>query len=120
MYNKFERWIGNILSQELPTDILAIIFNLYEEENNVWSLELVGTASFDTDDDDWACDEMFNTRETPLRWEQKAIWEEILVNISSIITKYLEKGQYAEKLKIYQGVGIGFVDGDINLIYKNS
>jgi shikimate kinase len=118
MYNKFERWIENILNQELSTDIIAINFNLYEEENDVWSLELVGTASFDTDDDDWACDETFDTRETPLRWEEKATWEDILVHISSIIIKYLEKGQYAEKLKTYQGVGIGFVDGDIKLLYK--
>lgn len=117
MYNEIERWIDNILSKELPSEIRALNFNLYEEENDLWSMELVGTSSFDLIDEDWACDEIFDTREVPIRWEQIAPWEEVLEEMSGLINQYLEKGKYAEKIKAYQGVGIGFVDGDLKLLY---
>ena len=39
---------------ELSSEIKAIIFNLYEDTDNKWSIELVGTFSFNTDNDDWA------------------------------------------------------------------
>ena len=32
----------------------SIIFNLYEDTDNKWSIELVGTFSFNKDNDDWA------------------------------------------------------------------
>lgn len=118
MYNNFEKWIEHILNQELPSGIIALNFNLYEEGFDVWSMELVGTSSFDKDDKDWACDEIFNTRDAQLKWEQKSRWEVILEEISSIISEYLEKGQCSEKLKAYEGIGIGFVDGDIKLLYS--
>ena len=117
MYNTFEKWIEHILKQELPSGIIALNFNLYEEGCDTWSMELVGTSSFDKDDEDWACDEIFNTREALLKWEQKTTWEVILEETSCIINEYLEKGQYSEKMKAYEGIGIGFVDGDIKLLY---
>jgi shikimate kinase len=117
MYNEFEKWIETIFNQELPGKIKAINFNLYGENNNSWSLEMVGTENFDLYEEDWACDEIFDTRDNPLRWEEQAAWEDILEEISGILLTYMEKGQYADKIKTYQGVGVGFVDGDIKLIY---
>lgn len=37
----------------------AVNFNLYENGNNQWSMELVGTSNFDAEYSDWACDEVF-------------------------------------------------------------
>ena len=36
-----------------------------------------------------------------------------------ILKKYLNDGKYADLLKSREGVGVGFVDGDIEIIYKN-
>lgn len=88
-------------------------FNLYEDGGNNWSIELVGTESFDLEDKDWCCDEIFDfgTREIPLSWN------EILDEMMQIIKTYLEQGAYLHILKNYQGVGIGFSDRDIEILF---
>lgn len=119
MYIIIEKWLNKILSQTIPEVVVALNFNLYEDGNNNWSMELVGTESFDLDNEDWCCDEVFDfgTREHPLSWSQKADWEAIFEEMKEQIKKYLEQGLYANILKSYEGVGIGFVDGDIEILY---
>ncbi len=123
MYQQVEQWINTILEQDMPADIVGLNFNLYEDfepgGENGWSMELIGTSSFDENDEDWACDEVcdFGTRETPFRWKENAGWEMILEESAQILRKYLAEGLYAEKLKQADGVGIGFVDGNIEILY---
>ena len=50
----FFEWLDLLLKNELSSEIKAIIFNLYEDTDNKWSIELVGTFSFNKDNDDWA------------------------------------------------------------------
>ena len=50
----FFEWLDLLLKNVLSREIKAIIFNLYEDTENKWSIELVGTFSFNTDNDDWA------------------------------------------------------------------
>ena len=113
MYTQVKDWLDSILKQEIPDAVVALNFNLYEDGGNNWSMELVGTESFDLEDEDWCCDEIFDfgTRETPLSWN------EILDEMTQIIKKYLEQGAYSYILKNYQGVGIGFVGGDIEILF---
>lgn len=94
------------------------MFNLYEDEENWWSLEMVGTDSFDSEDSDWACNEVFDTRDDLHLWVQKSSWEEILQEVTDEIKKYIKSGKYSEKLKSYSGIGVGFVDGDITIVYQ--
>ena len=42
----FFEWLDLLLKNELSSEIKAIIFNLYEDTDNKWSIELVGTFSF--------------------------------------------------------------------------
>lgn len=117
MYQKFEAWLNETLNQELPEDIVAFNFNLYENGDNNWSMELVGTEEFDTEDEDWVCEEVFDNRETPFCWEQEEGWEEALETAKQMVEKYLQCGEYQELFKSYEGIGIGFVDGDIEILY---
>lgn len=41
--NGFYNWLENAL-KKLPSNIEAINFNLYEDNDNKWSIELVGTC----------------------------------------------------------------------------
>ena len=34
-----------------------------------------------------------------------------------LVNEYLSSGKYAGKLKEYQAIGIGFVDGDLQILY---
>lgn len=119
MYGRFEEWLDYTLSSELLEEIVAFCFNLYEEENNSWMVELVGTSCFEEDNPDWACEEVFDSREYPLRWQEECEWEDVHSQIETYIRQYLVTGRYAELLKGYQAVGMGFVDGDLSIIYKS-
>ena len=109
----FFEWLDLILKNELNSEIKAINFNLYEDTDNKWSVELVGTFSFDKDNDDWACDEVFTTRDQPFVIECESDWELVETFFISLVNEYLSSGKYAGKLKEYQAIGIGFVDGDL-------
>ena len=120
MYCNIKNWLDNVLRQDIDEDIVAFCFNLYENRDNLWSMEVVGTESFDEEDDDWACDEVtdFGTREDLFTWNKEATWDIVLKEISSVLKKYLEEGEYADILKSKEGVGLGFVDGDIEILFR--
>lgn len=122
MYKKIETWLNNVLGQKIPSEVKAFCFNLYEDGNEGWSIELVGTETFDPDDEDWACDEItdFGTREEPLSWNEEADWNEVLSDVASILKQYLENGLYADVLKSCTGVAVGFVDGNLEILYSKS
>lgn len=94
----FFSWLDEILSQEFPKDTVAICFNLYEEEDNKWAVELIGTDEFDEEDDDWACDEIIVFRDNLFYFEMDADWEEVWESVNEIILKYLENGTKAKKI----------------------
>ena len=114
--NGMENWLDRTLEHTIPDEVIALAFNLYEDGEDQWSMELVGSNSFDADDPDWVCDEVFATRDDPYVWVQKATWEEILQEVTVQLQTYLETGKYAEKVKSYEGIGVGFVDGEITLL----
>lgn len=121
MYHKMETWLNHVLGQKIPSVIRAFCFNLYEDENDGWSIELVGTETFDLEDEGWACDEItdFGTRDEPLSWKKEAAWNEVLSEVISALKQYLENGLYADVLKSRAGVAVGFVDGNIEILYSN-
>ena len=77
-YSDFEKWVDTSLSIDLPDGIQAFCFNLYEDGDGNWSAEIVGAGSFDKDDSDWACDEVFSNRKNPIRWKSRRSWEKQL------------------------------------------
>lgn len=121
MYNQIEEWLNNVLEQEIPPETAAFCFNLYEDGSSSWSMELVGTEDFDAnpDNSDWACEEVtdFDTRDNPFSWEEDAEWDEVLEDVIVTLKQYLNNGLHADVLKAYAGVGVGFVDGDMEILY---
>lgn len=119
MFDKVSNWLDNVLMQDISKDVVAFCFNLYDDGDNDWSMELIGAARFDTDDEDWPCYEVtdFGTRKENLVWNKTAQWDEVLDEMVAVLKEYLQKGKYAEVLKSKSGVGIGFVDGNIEILY---
>ena len=114
-------WINDTLKDKVITsDIVAFCFNLYEESDGSWAMELVGTQRFDLEDEDWACDEVtdFCSREDQYNWEMECEWEEALEYMVNELKQYLSNGKYAALLKSKTGVGVGFVDGNIEILYS--
>ncbi len=120
MQTEFDKWVNNILSMDMPEEIAAFNFNLYEGEDS-FHIQIIGAPNFDEDDEDWACDEVFSTEENIFIVPHKVAsedWEEGLKYCTNLVTKYLESGEKASVLKSSKAVGIGFVDGDLEIIYK--
>ena len=114
-YAVFEKWVDQTLASPIPDKVVAFCFNLYEDTDG-WSTEIIGAPSFDKNDSDWACDEIFDNRINCLRWKNTKTWEQNLDLIKSYIERYLSQGKYANILIGKHGVGVGFVNGDLYLI----
>ena len=122
MYKGFSGWLDRHLSKGLPDGIIAVNFNLYEGSGQTYDVELVGCDSFDEDDEDWVCDEVFTTRDDLFcleRTDDISGWEQGLACVTDFVEKYLSEGGFASILKKYEAVGIGFVDGDIEIVYRS-
>lgn len=118
MYLDFEKWLNRVLEENIPIGGAAVNFNLYEDSDRHWSIQLISASYFDEEDSDWCCEEEFTTGEDLFTWKQDTGWEEILDVSCDMIRKYLEEGKYADELKKYEAVAVGFVDGDLEVLYK--
>lgn len=117
MYYDFVKWLDRVLDENNEIAGAGIVFNLYEDSDMHWSIQLVSTSYVDIDDEDWKCDEVFSTGEDLYTWQQDTGWEEILDVSIDMVKRYLEEGKYSDFLKSYDAVGIGFVDGDLEILY---
>ena len=114
-------WIDNILKDKvISANIVAFCFNLYEDIDGSWGMELVGAERFDLEDEYLPCDEVtdFGSRENFYNWKMECEWDEALNYMVSQLKQYLSNGKYAELLKSKTGVGVGFVDGDLEILYS--
>ena len=93
-------WLDEVLNTRFHDEVVAIAFNLYEESDNKWALEVIGASSFDPDDSDWACDEItdFGTRDNPFIWKDDSSWEKVLDEVKLTLTEYLKQGKNADSL----------------------
>ena len=120
MNRTLENWIDNVLNKDIPDNVVAFCFNLYEESDESWGMELVGTDCFDLENEDWACNEVtdFGSRANLYNWKMECEWEEALAYMVNELTEYLATGKYAEMLKSSTGIGVGFVDGNIEILHS--
>lgn len=120
MYNLVAKWIDNLDFTTVTDEVAAFCFNLYDGcDDEHWSMELVGTDSYDADDSDWACGEVtdFGSRDAEFKWTKRADWETVLAEMVSVLNEYLDKGKYAHILKDKTAVAVGFTDGDLEILY---
>ena len=118
----FNSWVDRIVIENATTPVAAYNFNLYEHEDG-FAIQLVGARSFDVGDDDWACDEAFSSGEDLFAIPRSAVgakWQDGLRAARGLVEGYLESGEESSRLKATEGVGIGFVSGDLELVYVRS
>ncbi|SDN93119.1 hypothetical protein [Bacillus sp. OK048] len=121
-FRLFSNWLNLVLEQEIPKGIKAFNFNLYEGEKDTFDIQLIGSDEFDEDDSDWACTEYFTSEEDICyikRTDEIEHWEQGLSYITKLVKRYLQEGEYANILKNVTAIGIGFVDGDIEILYRS-
>ncbi|MCR4903463.1 MAG: hypothetical protein K6A23_11445 [Butyrivibrio sp.] len=116
MFEDFSDWLDTQLEDGLP-DGEGICFNLYEDGDSHWSIELSVSDTFDEEDDEWAAEATYTSDET-YNWKQDDEWDDVLEDAIQVLIKYLNNGKFADFLKEnYKGIAAGFVDGDLELLY---
>ena len=110
-----KRWIVNVdKTEELPSDIVALSFNLYEP----YGMEMVGSTWFDEEDEDWACDEDFEPvqRSCPdFEISDNLKWEEVLEIVVAILKDLIGELSDLKLFKI-EHIAVGFTDGNLTII----
>ncbi|BFT72503.1 hypothetical protein [Paenibacillus sp. P36] len=104
-----------------PKGIKAFNFNLYEGSEDTYDIQLIGSDEFNEDDSDWACTDYFTSEEDICyikRTESIQYWDQGLNYITLLVERYLKEGEYANILKSASAIGIGFVDGDIDILFR--
>jgi len=118
-YLEFNAWTDRLLSKHASSAVVAYNFNLYEHANE-FAIQLVGTRSFDLRNQDWPCDQIFSSGEDLFCLPHNVVgdkWQDGLEAAKSLVKTYLDHGTQAALFKASCGVGVGFVDGDIELAY---
>lgn len=123
IYIAFAKWLDSLLEIDMPKNTKAFNFNLYEEEDNTYGIQLIASDKFDENDHgEWACSETWSSQEDVFYIdhsdETDCKPEDGMAFISSLIKEYIRNGKYSGKLTNYQAIGIGFVDGDLKILFN--
>lgn len=119
LFTVFQAWLNEVMPIDQSDDIVAYNFNLYEHEDE-FAIQLIGARWFDVDDEDWASDEIFTSGENLFCMSHEVVgnqWQQGLKVAMDLVTEYLNSGEYGSTLKDSLGVGVGFVSGNIELVY---
>ena len=121
MQEQFFEWLDRILrDQPLPEETVAANFNLYEwEKENTYAIQLIGADEFDPEDEDWACEEVYSSEANLFVFTDEKGWKHALKAGVSLVNAYLAEGAYAQTLKALTAVAVGFVDGNLEIVYTN-
>lgn len=120
LYQALADWIDAELAASLPSGIAAFHFNLYD--GGGFDLELIGAPTYLPDDDDWACDDIFVSARPRFELPEAMVgvdWEAALAVVVAGLREYLASTRSgAARLKQSQAVSAGFVDGDLQLLWR--
>lgn len=123
---QFHEWLSSALLASVPDQVAAFSFNLFEPalvEGVRFGVELVGAENFDPEDSDWACEEIWaaEPRELhiPVAFSGED-WEECLQKMNALLQSELEhQGGASSVLKSRRAVALGFVDGDLQIVWSS-
>jgi len=125
IYEEFVHWLDNLLeNNDMPEATKAFCFNLYEEsdEDHIYGIQLIAASEFDPADKegDWACEEIWSSEEdiftVDTSDEEDTGWAHAQELFREMVEEYLKSGKYSDIINGADGVAIGFVDGELEII----
>jgi hypothetical protein len=122
---EFNEWLSCSLRAPVTDEVLAFSFNLFEPalvDGVTFSVELVGSEAFDPKNSDWACEEVWSAQprnlHIPLSFSGST-WEDCLLKMKDLLLFVLEEQNEISKiLKTRQAIALGFVDGDLEIVWS--
>jgi hypothetical protein len=120
LVSDFASWVDRIMLEHGKRQpAVAYNFNLYEHEDE-FAIQLIGATKFDTTDEDWPCYEAFSSGEDLFILPYSVVgreYDDALRETKILVESYLERGKEAERLRTSRGVAVGFIGGDLELVY---
>ncbi|MFV0393621.1 MAG: hypothetical protein ACK5LC_04380 [Coprobacillaceae bacterium] len=110
---KIREWILKINEEGLPEDIKALNFGLFEP----YGIELIGSMSYDIENDDWACEEDYVPKERTcpsLSIPTSYTWNEVLIMMIKILKELVQELDIPLFHVTY--ITTDFSDGDLEII----
>lgn len=114
MENKIIEWVkGMEATEQIPEEIEALNFGIYETEDG-FCLYLTGSENYDAEDDDWACDQDYETDSDNLAITNAdgMEWEQFLDKVAGILKSYFSQISASSPF-IGKIITTGFDDGDL-------
>lgn len=109
-------WL-NLIDQPAPSDIIALNIGIFETESG-YSLYMIGTNSYDENDDDWACNELFAPDEkyfeiskSDLKDMDEEEFQDVVKNVLEVYTE--DKMQNLSSLFYNKIITLGFDEGNL-------
>lgn len=119
---EFFAWVDEALARPMPNSTAAFHFNLYQGTRPV-HVQIMGTNSFEDGEQYWPGDRTFSTGEDVFHvpFESAgAEWTEWLETLKQLVSDYIASGRRSDVLRLSKGVGIGFVDGDMYVLWQRA
>jgi hypothetical protein len=118
------QWIDDALSETISESTVAFHFNLFEGNDSV-HVQLIGTGSFEPgkvpERDYWPGFETFTTGERifeiPFEFAGSD-WRQWLATCVDMLRSYMATGKRSDILRASLGVGGGFIDGDMYVLWQ--
>ncbi|MEP7349149.1 MAG: hypothetical protein ABI668_04255 [Sphingorhabdus sp.] len=122
--DNYTDWLADAFKNGVPDGVVAFTFNLYEQPKHEapFGVELVGAGSFDPDGRDWAGDEVWEPAQgrnydIPIVVSGKT-WEKCLESMKRLLGRVMsDETPVALRLRSTKGVGVGFVDGEMFVLW---
>lgn len=122
---KFHEWLVDALPENVPEGVVAFSFNLYEPalvDGVKFGVEVVGTSEFDPEDEDWACEEVWEPQERQLFIPVEfsgTDWTTCQARVEELLLQLLQsEHRLSSVLKSTCGIGVGFVDGSLDIVWQ--
>jgi translation elongation factor EF-G len=114
----FNNWLNRISKTEAVSDnIIAFNFGLFESENG-YTIYLIGSETFDEEDDDWATNVDFEPKEKYFELNASLVkgkdWQKVLEVSEELVKEYLNSESLHNTIfKKAEAITTGFDDGEL-------
>ena len=114
----FNNWLDRINKTEtVSNSIVAFNFGLFETEDN-YTIYLIGSGTFDEQDDDWATNVDFEPEDKYFELDSSLVkgkdWQEALEVSEKLVTEYLNSINLKNTIfKNAEAITTGFDDGEL-------
>jgi hypothetical protein len=115
----FRKWLTRVLPDAPSTGAVAFILNLYEGAET-FDAQIAAASHFDPDNREWAVDTILSSGEDLFSFRRAVVdnsWQRALRLYADLLADYLATGCRRDMLTEAEGVGVGFVDGDVVLVH---